>query len=84
MTYRFQEGDEVVLKDPESHSRFLQVGSRGVVFCQYATTPPAYEVNFEGVEGRQFGTIAYEDELESAEESLFLNVGQREAVSANS
>ncbi len=81
MTFRFQEGDKVVLKNGEDHSRFLRTGSHGVVFCLYTTTPPAYEVNFEGMDGKQFGTIMFEDDIEAAEEAR-LPV-QREAVSAN-
>lgn len=82
MTFRFQEGDEVVLKNGEDHSRFLRTGSHGVVFCQYTTTPPAYEVNFEGVDGKQFGSIMFEDDIEAAQNAQPLV--QREAVGANS
>lgn len=61
--FRFQEGDEVVLLNAEGHTDFLPVGSRGVVFCQYTTTPPAYEVNFRDSTGDSFGTIVQENEL---------------------
>ena len=81
MMFRYQEGDEVVLKNGEGHVWFLPTGSRGVVFCQYTTTPPAYEVTFTGIGGRSVGNIFYEDELEAAEKALPLV--QREAVGAN-
>lgn len=81
MMFRYQKDDEVILKAGESHAWFLPTGSRGVVFCQYTTTPPSYEVNFEDVEGQQFGTIVDEDEIEAV---AALPLTQREAVSANS
>ncbi len=68
MTFRFQCGDEVMLKDGERHAWFLPAGSRGTVFCQYATTPPAYEVNFRDVKGEEFGSVVYEDEVEPVRE----------------
>jgi len=80
MTFKFQDGDEVVLKDGEGHASFLPVGSFGVVFCQYATTPPAYEVNFRDVNGEEFGSIVYEDEAESAHNVVAVPV--REAARA--
>lgn len=61
--FRFQEGDEVVLLNSEGHTDFLPVGSHGVVFCQYTTMPPAYEVTFRDSQGERFGTIVYETEL---------------------
>ncbi len=61
--FRFQKGDEVVLLNSEGHTDFLPVGSRGVVFCQYTTTPTAYEVTFWDSQGEEFGTIVYENEL---------------------
>ncbi len=81
MMFRFQEDDEVILKSGQDHSQFLRDGSRGIVFCQYATTPPAYEVTFEGVDGKQYGTIVDEDEIEAIEAALPLV--QREAVGAS-
>ena len=66
MTFKFQEGDEVTLKDGEGHAWFLPAGSRGIVFCQYATNPPAYEVNFRDVKGEVFGSVVYEEEIELA------------------
>lgn len=70
MTFKFQDGDEVVLKNSEGHASFLQVGSLGTVFCQYATTPPAYEVNFRDVNGEEFGSIVYENEVELAHSAV--------------
>ena len=67
--FRFQEDDEVVLKDGKDYSQFLRAGSRGVIFCQYATTPPAYEVTFEGVDGKPFGGIFYEGEIEALQKA---------------
>ena len=61
--FKFQEGDEVVLLNSEGHTDFLPVGSHGVVFCQYTTTPLAYEVTFRDSQGKSFGTIVYEAEL---------------------
>ena len=61
--FRFQEGDEVVLLNSENHTDFLPVGSHGVVFCQYTTTPPAYEVTFRDSRGEDFGTIVQENEI---------------------
>jgi len=66
MTFKFQEDDEVVLINGEGHASFLPVGSFGTVFCQYTTTPPAYEVNFKDVSGEDFGSIVYENEIELA------------------
>lgn len=63
MTFRFGEDEAVVLK--EGLSDFLPTGIKGVIFCQYATLPPAYEVNFRDANGEEFGTVVYEDELES-------------------
>lgn len=62
MTFKFQEGDAVALR--EDHTEFLPAGSRGTVFCQYDTTPPAYEVNFQDTAGELFGAVMYEDEIE--------------------
>ena len=81
MIFRFQEGDEVVLKSGKDYSQFLRTGSRGVVFCQYVTTPPAYEVTFGSVDGKQYGAIVDEDEIEAAPSALPLV--QREAVGAS-
>ncbi len=80
MTFRFQDGDEVMLKDGEGHAWFLPAGSRGIVFCQYATTPPAYEVNFRDVKGEAFGSVVYEDEIELAHDGV--TTSTRQAVSA--
>lgn len=80
MTFRFQDGDEVMLKDGEGHAWFLPVGSRGIVFCQYATSPPAYEVNFRDVRGEEFGSVVYEDEIELARDVV--TSPTREAVRA--
>ena len=70
MKFRFQDGDEVVLKNGEDHAWFLPTGSRGVVFCQYSTTPPAYEVNFCDIRGETFGAVVYEDELDMVNETV--------------
>ena len=64
MTFRFQEDDEVILKNDQDHAWFLPAGSRGVVFCQYATNPPSYEVTFKDVRGSAFGVVVCEDEIE--------------------
>ena len=42
----------------------LLLATHGTVFCLYATTPPAYEINFIDNTGECFGAIRYEDELE--------------------
>ena len=76
MTFRFQEGDAVALK--EGHTAFLPTGSEGIVFCQYTTSPPAYEVNFQDVNGEEFGSVVYEDELEPSRSEAVMGV--REAV----
>ena len=62
MTHKFKEDEIVVLK--EGMHDFLPTGSHGTVFCFYTTTPPAYEINFVDIEGKGFGAIMYEDELE--------------------
>lgn len=80
MTFRFQDGDKVVLTKGEGHAEFLSTGSRGVVFCQYTTTPPAYEVNFLDSRGEEFGAVVYEDEIELVQETV--NPPKREAVRA--
>jgi len=64
MTFRFQEDDEVILKNDQDHAWFLPAGSRGVVFCQYATNPLSYEVTFLDIRDQAFGTVVYEDEIE--------------------
>ena len=78
MTFKFQEDDKVVLIDGEGHASFLPVGSLGIVFCQYTTTPPAYEVNFRDVSGKELGSIVYEDEIELARDGVTVPV--REAA----
>ena len=78
--FRFQEGDKVVLLNSEGHTDFLPVGSQGVVFCQYTTTPPAYEVTFRDSQGKSFGTIVYENELGPANAAAAQPL--REAVGA--
>jgi len=80
MTFKFQDGDEVMLKNGEGHAWFLPAGSRGIVFCQYATNPPAYEVNFRDVEGEGFGSVVYKEEIELAPDVV--TAAAREAVSA--
>ena len=62
MTFRFAEGEAVTLK--EDRTDFLPAGSQGIVFCQYTTLPPAYEVNFQDADGEEFGAVVSEDELE--------------------
>ncbi len=79
MTFRFQEGDTVALK--EDHTKFLPAGSRGTVFCQYDTAPPAYEVNFQDAAGDLFGAIMHEDEIEPAREVMARR--KRETVGAD-
>ena len=61
--FRFQEGDEVVLLNSDGHADFLPDGTQGVVFCQYTTMPPAYEVIFRNSQGEDFGTIVQENEI---------------------
>ena len=79
MTHKYQEDDQVALK--EDFADYLPAGSVGVIFCQYTTTPPAYEINFVDITGRVVGGIFYEDEIEAAPSALPLI--QREAVGAN-
>ena len=81
MTFKFQEGDAVVLKNGEGHAWFLPAGSRGTIFCQYASVPPAYEVNFMDVRGKVFGSVVYEAEIELAPDDEVI-AAVREAVSA--
>ncbi len=68
MTFKFQEGDTVALK--EDQSDYLPAGSRGTVFCQYHTTPPAYEVNFWDTAGELLGAIMCEDEIEATHQKV--------------
>ena len=81
MMFRFHEGDEVILRYGEEHSAFLPNGSRGIVFCRYASDPPAYEVNFRDGEGREFGSVVLEEEIERVPETVASN--QHEAVRMN-
>ena len=60
--FKFQEGEVVSLASDESMSRF-KAGDRGVIWAQYTTEPPAYEVNFRDAEGKEFGAVVYEHEL---------------------
>jgi hypothetical protein len=72
MVFKFEEGDEVVLRNGEGHSSFLTAGSRGVIFCQFASDPPAYEVNFRDSMGQEFGSIVYEDDIEMMRDTTVL------------
>ena len=72
MKFRFQDGDEVALR--ADRHWFLPAGSRGIVFCQYATDPPAYEVNFQDVRGKIFGAVVEEDEIEVLHEKAVLPI----------
>ncbi len=78
MTHKYQEDDQVALV--EDFTDHLPAGSVGVVFCQYTTTPPSYEINFVDTTGRSIGNIFYEDEIESVQKLQPLV--QREAVGA--
>ena len=78
MTFKFQEDD--IVAPQEDHTNFLPAGSRGTVFCQYGTVPPAYEVNFQDTAGELFGAVMYEDEIESVRERVA--PPKREAVRA--
>lgn len=77
MTFKHEEGDHVALV--EDFTDYLPAGSLGVIFCQYTTTPPAYEVNFVSTDGELIGNIFYEDEIEAVQKAQPL---QRETVSA--
>ena len=76
MTHKFREDELVTLK--EGYSDHLPSGSQGSVFCLYTTTPPAYEINFIDSEGKEFGAIMYEDELEACLDPNCLDVAMRE------
>ena len=68
MTHKYQKDDQVALK--EDFADHLPAGSLGVIFCQYTTTPPAYEITFVDTSGQGVGGIFYEDEIESAQKGL--------------
>ena len=70
MRFKFQDGDQVVLKNGEDHAWFLAAGSQGVVFCRYATKPPAYEVNFRDLRDEEVGAVVYEAEIELMREEM--------------
>ena len=65
MAHKYQENDQVVLA--EDFTDHLPAGSLGSIFCQYTTTPQAYEVNFIDTSGQLVGGIFYEDELKAME-----------------
>ncbi len=72
MTHKFREGDFVSLK--EDYTDFLPAGSHGSVFCLYMTTPPAYEINFLDCDGREFGAIMDEDDLQRCHDPKCLHM----------
>ncbi len=61
MNFKFQEDEQVVLGC--EYADLLPAGSVGVVFCAYATDPPAYEVNFRTVNGSEYASIVEEADL---------------------
>ena len=81
MTHKYQEDDQVVLL--EDFADYLPAGSIGVVFCQYTTAPPAYEVNFVDTTGRSVGNIFYEDEIVALQKAQPLVERETAAVATN-
>ena len=79
MTHKYQEDDQVILK--EDFADYLPGGSVGIVFCQYTTVPPAYEINFVDTTGRSVGGIFYEYEIEAIQKTAALP--SRETADAN-
>jgi len=80
MTHKYQEDDQVALR--EDFADYLPAGSLGTIFCQYSTTPPAYEITFLDTGGRGVGGIFYEDEIELAQKAV-QPVIRREAAAVN-
>ena len=60
--FQFSENAVVALKTDEP-GLDLDAGTTGVIWALYTTTPPSYEVTFEGKDGRKFDVTMAEDEL---------------------
>jgi len=60
--FQFSENTVVALRADEP-GLDLDAGTRGVIWALYTTTPPSYEVTFEGKDGRKFDVTMAEDEL---------------------
>jgi hypothetical protein len=60
---KFQYGETVTLK--EDHPGVgLRAGDTGVVVALYQMDPPAYDVTFCDLDGREFDGFLYEEDLE--------------------
>ena len=60
--FQYLEGATVALR-ADYPGLGLRAGDRGVVWALYGTTPPAYDVTFQGQDGRRFDMLLDEDEL---------------------
>ncbi len=60
--FRFSDGEVVAITEDYSELG-LRVGDTGVIWAFYNTTPPAYEVTFQGEDGEPFDMTMSEDEL---------------------
>jgi hypothetical protein len=62
MVYTFHCGETVALVD--DHPLLdLKAGDTGLVIVLYAMEPPAYEVTFCDLDGKEFDCLMYEEEL---------------------
>ena len=80
MKHKYQADDQVALK--EDFADYLPAGSVGVVFCQYMTTPPAYEITFVDTSGRGVGGIFDEDDIETVQKAV-QPITRRETAAVN-
>ena len=79
--FRFSDG-EVVATTEDYSELGLNVGDTGVVWAFYSTTPPAYEVTFQGQDGEPFDMTMSEDELVAVPDTRELSLaGKSEAAS---
>ncbi len=73
--FKFHEGQSVALRE-DRPSLGLKSGDTGVVWAQYATEPPAYEVTFGRSDDVDFDMTVTEDEVEAVDTSRPTAVGK--------
>lgn len=61
--FKFQEDDHVLLITNEYTKLGLKAGDKGIVWALYDTDPPAYEVIFCDLNGKNFSLPLEEEEL---------------------